>query len=402
MKTNYYEKSKEELNNRYDKYLKERNRCANNSYIIEQNKFENRTLPFFGGTAIIFLLLNVGCIFLTGHHMAFHITEGVNYLLPFCNIIPADYLPLLLMGVSAGIGKVFSAISEKFTQYKKRFKEISKAKSDKAKIEEIAKYNIKSEQMTNRYKIITEVLDRLAQDHKSLDELDKKYDLSYTCLPQTEEDTDKAIDNLSQQLKEKYTELDLITTKKVMHEMFYKSRFRSNRFDKAFNNAALLWVITSTVTVLTHIFFGNVLPFTNTGKLIYALVSILGGGVFANTIAIKQARDPYKVFNKMNKELGSKGFAKKPNKDEQEELNEIYKDFYRTQLQIINLEVQLQEQNRIKEIFEGFKKDGNVLVVDKGYEDLCNDTKEELVPLMESHDVTPIIENNNPRVFIKK
>ena len=394
MKRDYYKDTDQELSNKYDKFIKERNEYLKKSYIISENRFEERVAPLAGGFFVSHILLTFLLVLMDGSHViAF--TEGVNYLLPILNIIPISIFPLVLIGISLGVGKLFSLLNEKFTKTKKRFKEISNAKTEKEKIEEMTNYEIKALQCLYRCRVMTNSREILHNHHEEFDILDKKFDINNINLPQTYEDTKKNIEDLEKQLEEKYKELDAIATKEVLHHKFYHGRFRYNRFEEAFHNSMFGTIMIMMMALLPFIAVGETLPFTQLTREIYALVATFGSLIGANAYAIKKVRTPLKVFKKINASLGKDQLPKKPNKDERKETSEIFKYYQKIEHEACLLEIQIQEQKRIKEIFESVNEDNKEL--DYSYSHAN-------IPLMElsEDNVSETNDEYKPKMIVKK
>ena len=209
------------------------------------------------------------------------------------------------------------------------------------------------------------------------------------------EDTINNIENLEKELEEKYKELDVIATKKVLHDRFYKLRFFGNRFDKRFTNTMLWFLIIFMSVNMPYMCVGEALPFNSTIKLLHLLVSLFGGLIGTSAYFIKKDRDMLKVFNNRNNLLGKDKFSKKPSKNEIEELCKIYKDYDKITLAIRNLEIKLQEQKAIKTVIEHNNQDKYYL--NKNYSHAN-------IPLMEftSDDSSKTNDEDAPKMIVKK
>lgn len=390
----YFEQAVNEIKKRYDVYIKNRDKCINNAYIISENRNENLATTFFGGTFIFSFIINTIALALAGNHLlAF--TEGVNYLLPLFSTIPADLFPLIVTGLSLLGGKLISFLNEKFTHTRAKFKKISNAKKEKDKVSEMIDYEIQALKDTYRFKLMTDIIDSLHKNKEDFEGLEKKYDISNNNTPQTYEETITNIENLKKELEEKYKELDVIATKKVLHDRFYNFRFFSNRFDKRFTNTSIWLLFTLIFLSLPYIAIHDGLTFNPIVKELTVLFSILSSMIVPTAYFIKKDHDLLKIFNKKNNSLGSDKLSKKPNKKEIVELNEILKNYESVTLKICNLEVELQKQKAIKEVFENGDKDGYLLNKDYSHAN---------IPLMElsENDSNKTYDSPSPKMLIKQ
>ncbi len=383
----YYAITKEELNKRIDNFGKDYNKCVENEKIIEANRLENRLLPYVGGTCIFSFIINMICLALTGTHVL-AVTEGFNYLIPVMNVIPIDIFPVLVMGASLLGGKFFSWLNEKISHAKARFNKVSKAKKEKAKIEEIINYRIKALQDVYRAKVTKDVLESLENDHSMFNDLDKIYDINNISMPQSYETTKSNIENLEKELEEKYKELDAIAAKKVLHDSFYCFRFFSNRFDRRFSNTIMWSLMTWIIPLLPFVTLGDAFKFTPIVRELGVFLTMIAG--FAGCSAYFLKKDGYllKTFKKKNDELGEDKLPKKPNKDRDLEEKEIFKNYNTVVSEACSLEIRLQEQKRIREIFEDNMEDDNEDEID-----LNHNYSHANIPLMEFE------ENNTSKTY---
>jgi len=397
MKTSHYEKTKQELEKRNSKNVETRNDALRRVDIIEKNKFEKRVFPIVAVALPCIILLSILFVLLGGSHVI-SINPGTNYLLPLLNILSVDVLPAISLGLSLGLGKIVSFIIEKITKNKKKFKEISKAKNDKQKTEEIAKYKTLALQSAFKYRIINRVLNKLEDKRHEFDSLNEKYDKNNIFVPQTKEKTLMNIQELEKELNEKYEKLNNIATKRTLHEMFYEIRFFSNRFEKLFNDATINWFFGLFTILLPFAALNYIVPLSANASSIYGFIIGFPGLIGSYIYSIKKNRSQLKVFKKINQSLHEDALHNKPYKNEKNEISTIFKDYEKLEDEICLLELQLAEQKRIKDIYDGYDNDSHEL--DKTYSDNLNDTK--LPPVMTFTDSEIPIENNKQQVLIKK
>ena len=391
---NYFEQAVNDIKKRYEGYLKDRDDCMNKAYIINENTAENTVPAFAGGTMLASFILNMLIIASTGT-ATISFTEGVNYLLPLFTNISTSFFPFIVTGLSLLGGKLFSLLPEIFTHNKAKFKKISKAKKEKEKVQEILDYEIQAIKDTYRFKLMTEIIDTLYKDKADFEGLEKKYNITNNNTPQTYEETIANIENIQKELEEKYKELDAIATKKALHNRFYEFRIASNRHDKRFSNVTLWSIALFAFLCFPYITSNGTLPFNPIVRELTALFSLLGSIIGPIIYFVKKDHDLFKIFNKKNDSLGDAKLPKKPNKNHGEELNEVLKNYDSVTLKICNLEVELQKQKAIKEVFENGDTEGYLLNKDYSHVN---------IPLMElsENSTDKTYDSPSPKMLIKE
>ena len=391
---NYFEQAVNDIKKRYEGYLKDRDDCMNKAYIINENTAENTVPTFAGGTMLASFILNMLIIASTGT-ATISFTEGVNYLLPLFTNISTSFFPFIVTGLSLLGGKLFSLLPEIFTHNKAKFKKISKAKKEKEKVQEILDYEIQAIKDTYRFKLMTEIIDTLYKDKEDFEGLEKKYNITNNNTPQTYEETIANIENIQKELEEKYKELDVIATKKALHNRFYEFRIASNRHDKRFRNVILCSISLFMFLGFPYITVNEALPFNQMVRELTVFISLLGSIIGPIIYFVKKDHDLFKIFNKKNNSLGNDKLSKKPNKKELAELYEILKNYESVTLKICNLEVELQKQKAIKEVFENGDTEGYLLNKDYSHVN---------IPLMElsENSTDKTYDSPSPKMLIKE
>lgn len=168
-------------------------------------------IPYFGLTMVCALL------------------ENLVDITTFTNIFTPYSIPIILAGSSLGIGTIINKSLEKKWQTKERFHAFSKAKTEAEKVEEEVFYRIELEKANNRNQVIQKTIDTLESNNSLLQRLSSKYDINEKNVPQTENSAKKKLEELSPVLEQKYNELDILTTQKVLSESFWRLRCKGQK-----------------------------------------------------------------------------------------------------------------------------------------------------------------------------
>lgn len=265
------------------------------------------------------------------------------------SIFPGFSFPIALVGGSLGIGAIAKTLMYKKIKLKERLEAFSTAKTQADKLEEEIQYQIELEKANNRNKAIDQTLAVLNSNESLLRTISSRYDINNRNTPQTEEETKRKIEELSTLLKEKYDELDLTTTKKVLHDRFWRIRVKSQKnidimiasiFSSLFTELFFMFPI----MLVSDAIAANSMFLSSGG----AFVPFIAGAVGASGYIAKRNRDHKKVFNNLNSKLGVNALEDEINYvyNEQQELTSLIEGITRD---ISLAEVQLKEQQRALE-----------------------------------------------------
>lgn len=265
------------------------------------------------------------------------------------NVIPAFTVPILLIGGSLSIGTIISKLLNKKYKTKERFKSFSNAKTEVEKLEEEIKNQIELEKLNNRNKIINYVIEDLEDNVSILSKISDRYTITHRNLSQTKEETTDNITKISSLLEEKYKELDVLITKKVLHENFWRIREKFQRIADP-----LLITLGGSIGIMML----ATLPFITAETLLSScsilekdimfISSLVCGGIAPNIYLIKRNKDKKNVFNNINKTLGDNSLPEKIKSahDEERELKSLIEKEIR---EISLAEIQLIEQKEVLE-----------------------------------------------------
>ena len=251
--------------------------------------------------------------------------------------------------LSKKIFKIHNLLINKKYKTKERFKSFSNAKTEVEKIEEELKNKIELEKLKNRNEIINNVVENLEDNVSILSKISDKYTITYRNLSQTKEETTDNITKISKLLEEKYKDLDILVTKKVLHENFWRIRENFQRICDPILITLGFSVGTLMLTTLPFITAETLsLACPMIQKELIFISSLVCGGVVPNIYLINRNKNRKKVFNNINKTLGDNSLPEKISSthDENMELESLMEKELR---EISLAEVQLIEQKEVLE-----------------------------------------------------
>ena len=323
------------INNNQIDLSDERKRMAN------VNQFENKAIETFGFSILPYL----------GFVALFALLTKNGALSSITNTIPAESLPLIIVGSSLGIGTIGRKLLEWKFKTKERFKSFTTAKSQFEKLQEEVKYAVELEKAQNRNKAIEKTIDSLSSNQTILNSLSSRYDISDKNLPQTREESQQRVNELSTLLKEKYDELDILTTQKVLHERFWKVRLKSNKILDILIAGLSGGALTLIYGDMPLIILRDSLTYSSTSSsLIVVFAPLIMGFVGISGYMVNRNNNYKKTFNILNSKMDHNALPYEI-KDAYEEQQDINAKEERIIGDISAILIQLQEQKRIMESF---------------------------------------------------
>lgn len=268
--------------------------------------------------------------------------------LPIClsvvllKLVSFQMMPLTILGSSLTIGLLGNIITEKMFDVKRRVANVSNAKNESEREEEVFKYELENEKLNNKNLALALAVETIDRETSLLDEVSKtgKYVVASKNTLNDKDKLEKKKEELEIQLKSKNETLDELSTKKFLSD---KKRGIHDWMDiSMYTMEAGLPV--GLMSVLPLFGYGSV-PVPGS-PLIY-LVSILGAmgismGVSVSFLTSKNKRQ--------------KNILKKYMKDE--ENLDVEEDLRLTMAEISKKHVELQENKRkLEEIKRGSKAD---------------------------------------------
>ncbi len=337
MKTEEFNKTNEELNKEIIRNIKINNENDERKRMAYVNQFDFKVLETLIFSSLPYLaIIIISCIL-----------EKCGVMSSITKFIPAESFPFLTIGGSVCIGTICRKMLEFKAKTKERLKAFTNAKTESEKVQEEVKYTIELEKVKNRNKAIRLAMDSLSKNQSILDSLASKYVINDKSLPQDEEEAKKRIEDLSKILKDKYKELDILTTQKVLHEKFWKVRTKSQKVIDIIVSAVLSGAFAMFFTEMPLIIVRDYIASLNLIS-VFAPLIIAAAGVTG--YMIKRNKDYMRVFNILNKDLGENALPHSI-KDVYEENQDINSKIKNIINEISVVESQLQEQKRAMESF---------------------------------------------------
>lgn len=269
------------------------------------------------------------------------------------NYIPKEIIPILITSSSLGIGSILTHLQNKKYHVKERFQSFSKAKKQTEKIEEEVYYQIEQEKAKNRNKIIEKVIDTIETNQELLNTLLNKHNINEKQVTKIPEESIEILKGMSKTLEDKYTELDILTTKKVLNDNFWKVRLKANNIMDILIasgcGAIGTLMLTSFIPIMSmsNIFQGSTLLVKNTYFYASLIIGALGGTIYWT----KRSKDRKEAFLRLNKTLGNRALFEiiKFDNNESEQFEKMIE---KTMNDICVMEVQFREQKRMVENLE--------------------------------------------------
>ena len=335
MKNEDLEKTNEELKEE----IKNNNEIIASSdrkaIIVNANQFEYKFLSVFP----LFLFSYLGLL-------------GAYALLAANGIfasVPTEIIALVISGSSLGIGTVGNEMLDRKLKVKEKFNEFSNAKTQYEKLEEEIKYTIESEKAKNRNKVVKEAMNLLISKQIIFDSLSNKYNFFNENNSHTIEESKEIVDKLSKNLKDRVNELDVLSTKKVLHEKFLSVRMKYKQvidiMVPGLLSGLLLMLMVNFPFIIARVsetvIYGSIAP---------VLAPMAVGITGVSGYMVKKNKDYKRLFDKLNNDLGENALPAVINEAVTEKLD-IDNEIEDKIIEVGLVEAQLQEQKRIMESF---------------------------------------------------
>lgn len=335
MKLEDLKKTKEEYENQ---------RIENNKqYLISDERTRMASINQMDNKIIISLALSMIPWFVITLTLLF-LDQNMDLTLLINTITPYS-IPAFTVISSATLGALGKNLMSNKYQTKERFSSFTKSKNEVDKLEEEVYYQIELEKAKNRNKIINKTIETLNHNESLLREVSKKYNINEK-QQQNISLIQKKLEELLKIKTEKYNELDILTTQKVLHEKFWRIRSKNQRiidFILATAGFGMLAMMMSSLSIITmknafslvSLFQKNIMLF------IPCITTSLATGIYWN----KRNNNRKKVFNKFNNKLNEKAIPQEVNipYDEERELKSLVENKIN---EITTLEIQLSENKR--------------------------------------------------------
>ena len=307
-----FEELKKELENEVVENNDRIKLCDGRMRIANANSFEYKAT-------------NILCFSLLGYLIVFLLSSII-----FKNLsIPVLAYQTMVITSSIGLGTLFTNSLFKKYKIKERLKMFSESKTDIEKLQEEVNYQIELEKACNRNKVIEETLDTINSTESMVNELSNKYNITEKYSSKSKDEIEKSIEEISNLIKEKYIELDILSTKKTLHDKFWKIR---SKFDKNANLIAyslIAGVFASGIIGIPFITFNSIAAgSTILAKTLSVFWPLVIGSMGTFVYFLQRNKDYEKVFNNYNSQLEDEAlsdtFGKNYNPgDEYSEIKEL-------------------------------------------------------------------------------
>ena len=207
-----FEKVKQELKNEREENNKKNMEFSEKALLTELNSFENKFFINLGLSGIIYLLI----LFLTV------------FLFNDFNSLSLNY-PIILIGSSLGVGTFINDKISEIYKRKERYESFSNAKNEFEKLMEETNYKIELEKARNRNIVINSTLNLIGSTESVLDKLPSVCDVKEKYSSKSKEELERNIEEISNLIKERYANLDMLSTKAVLNTKFWKIRSKINK-----------------------------------------------------------------------------------------------------------------------------------------------------------------------------
>lgn len=218
--------------------------------------------------------------------------------------IPVLAYQTMVITSSIGLGTLFTNSLFKKYKIKERLKMFSESKTDIEKLQEEVNYQIELEKACNRNKVIKETLDTINSTESMVNELSNKYNITEKYSSKSKDEIEKSIEEISNLIKEKYNELDILSTRKTLHDKFWKIR---SKFDKTINLIAyslIAGVFASGIIGIPFITFNSIAAgSTILARTLSVFWPLVIGSMGTFVYFLQRNKDYEKVFNYYNSQL---------------------------------------------------------------------------------------------------
>lgn len=149
--------------------------------------------------------------------------------------IPLNIIQPLFAGVSALIGVMGEELFTKKAKLREKLREFSSSKTRKEKIEESTRYEIEKKKLESFNKILEQSYDDLSEKENMIYHLSDIYSIAEKDIDnRTKEEITNNIESINEVLIKKQHNVDIIATKCVLKDKFWRIRDKFNRFSDAF------------------------------------------------------------------------------------------------------------------------------------------------------------------------
>lgn len=313
------ERIKKVIEEEYDENYKKIDELSEKIRIVKVNDFESKLLCAFAFSLLAWM---VG-IFLAPTMLK-------------SGVIPTSLISPLSLVVSVLIGITGETLLSKKYKHKEKLREFSSAKNQKEKIAESARYEIEKEKIISSNRVLKKVYDSLETRQKMVKTLSNEYDIVEKDSRESKE-IELSIKKISKILDEKEKNIDIVTTKCVLKEKFWRVR---DRFQKIFDFVVISMVGGTGAMILYAcpiIFINGLGSNVVIQTSVLSPLSALGVGVLVcGGYTLKRIKDYVGAFKSVNETLGENKLSDVTN-DSEVNRKTINNDIERFDIELENL-----------------------------------------------------------------
>lgn len=338
MKVEDFNKTNEELKAEIQKNNEQINISDERKRMADVNQFEYKVME----TIAFSLLPYLGLVILS------EVLTKSGIMASLTGTIPAESFPFIIAGSSLCVGTIGRKILEWKFKTKERVKSFTTANTQSEKIQEEVKHTVELEKAKNRNKVIQQTMDSLSSNQSILNSLFGRCDINDRTISQTEEEAKKRVEDLSILLKDKFEELDVLTTQKILHEKFWRVRTKSQKVIDIIMSGMMGGFITMMYWEISILIIRDYI--SSLGLMMSLITPLIIGTAGVSGYMIKRNKDYTTAFNNLNNELGENSLPDKISEayEEQQDIDSKIENKIR---EISIVESQLQEHKRIMESF---------------------------------------------------
>lgn len=244
--------------------------------------------------------------------------------------IPLNIIQPSCVGVSILIGIIGEEVYTRKSKYREKLREFSESKTQRERIEEATKYEIEQEKLRSINKVLGKDCDYLSENYNKIKE--------YVDESTLEEISDN-MDSINTVLQKKQLEANIMTTKNVLIEKFWRVIDKFYRFADILS-AGLIGVFTFMAFCNMPIIGLNLLENMGLQTSLFSLLApALIGGLAGSCYCFKKEKDHEFVFKNMNDQLGHDAISSLSEYEDNKDLESITKE-----IALIHLKLELEKQ----------------------------------------------------------
>ena len=294
------QKTKEILEAEYNDNIEKMKEIKEKFDILEKNSFENRIL--------------------------FVITLSIIPLIIFCYTVSSwiQFIPLfLIQPIMIGAPIFIGILGEKLLTKKRKLKEklskFSYAKKEKELIEEKTRCKIEKEKIESLNNLIEKTYETLNIKEQSIHSISNDY--KFEKKEVKSEEITFNIENLNETYLKNQTQIQLLTTKNVLKNTFYKTREKIKWFQLLCDITVFGWLGGVFFFMLYYFPSANIEVLKNIVSQLNSLTyfsPLIISGLLGTSYVLKRNKDYKIAFQNINNELGENAISLITNEEEEE------------------------------------------------------------------------------------